>query len=346
TREREHQKQLAAMRRLLVGGGQMFVRFLGSARDRLERASRELEGSGPLDAQGVESSFRFVHTLRAESRSFDLGAVEELVLGLELELSGARHAPLDAPLRTAARLKLRAGYRTLGALLAEAETLFVQSSPIGSRVLEQVTVSRADVEALVRRCGDRRDDLGRLVSRLAARPFGEIASTLPDDAVRWAEKDFKQIEVSVYGRETLIPGRLAERLPGALSHLVRNAVAHGIEAPDLRAELGKPERGRLALECRETERGVEIRVSDDGGGFDLDALPGGDIEGAFAPGLSTRSRPDELGGFGVGLGAVRDELKDVGYVVSLSSERGSGATVLIEPAAATERAWSISPSSS
>jgi len=349
-REREHRKQLAAMRRLLAGGGQVFVRFLTSARERLGRAERRLESQvplGPLEPEALESAFRFVHTLRAESRSFDLGGVEELSLGLELELAGARHAPPGSALLVSAREKLRAGYHALATLLDEAESLFVESSPIGRRVLEQVTVSRGDVEELVKRYGMRSDDLGRLVSRLAARPFGELTSTFADDAARWAGKAHKRVEISILGREVLVPARVAERLSGVLAHLLRNAIAHGIELPERRVEHGKPEVGRIEVSCRETAQGVAIRVSDDGAGFDSSAFGENNWEAAFAAGVSTRKTPDELGGFGVGLGAVRAELKDVGYLVTLQSESGRGASVLIAPAGLVpEPLWSTNPSSS
>lgn len=346
-REREHKKQLTAMRRLLAGGGQVFVRFLVSARDRLARAEHALAATASFGSDAVESAFRFVHTLRAESRSFDLRGVEELTLALELELAGARHAPAGSVLLTNARERLRQGYAELGTLLDEAEELFVESSPIGRRVLEQVTVSRADVEELMKRFGARNDELGRLASRLAARPFGELTSTLSDDATRWATKDQKRVGVVMSGREVLVPARLAERLTGVLAHLLRNAIAHGIETPERRLELGKSEVGRIELACREAGHGVLVQVSDDGTGFDVQAFAGGNWDAAFEPGVSTRKNADELGGFGVGLGAVRDELKEIGYLVKLQSESGRGASVLIGPASLTpERAWSTSPSSS
>ena len=347
TREREHQKQLGAMRRLVAGGGQVFVRFLSSARDRLGRAVRDLGNAGPLTQEGVERAFRFVHTLRAESRSFDLGAVEELSLGLELELAGARHAPPGSAPLVVARKSLESGYAELRTLLDDAEALFVESSPIGRRVLEQVTVSRGDIDELVKRYGARHDELGRLISRLSARPFGELTSTLSEDAARWAGKAHKRVEVVVTGREVLVPARVAERLSGVLAHLLRNAIAHGIESEERRLELGKPGAGRIELSCLESGDGVEIRVHDDGAGFDVDAFAGGNLEGAFEAGRSTRKTADELGGFGVGLGAVRDELKEIGYLVSLRSQSGIGASVLLGPAGrAAEGAWSTSPSSS
>lgn len=341
-REREHQKQLTAMRRLLAGGGQVFVRFLGSARARLAQTTRELEANAELGPDVVESVFRFVHTLRAEARSFDLGSVETTALALELELAGARHAPKTSPLRAAAREKLLNGCRDLAHDLSVAEALFVESSPIGRRVLEQVTVSRDDVAELYRRVGAQNDDLGRLASRLAARPFGELLSALPDSVQRWAAKEGKRVELFVEGRETLVPAELSERLGGALAHLLRNAVAHGIEPPAERREKGKLETGRIDVGCRQVPGGVAIVLSDDGQGFDEEALGKltGDrprqnaLEIAFLAGVSTRRERDELAGSGVGLGAVREELQRAGYLVTMDSARGKGATARIEPGVA------------
>jgi len=338
-REREHQKQLTAMRRLLAGGGQVFVRFLGSTRGRLAQTLRELERSPELGPDVVENVFRFVHTLRAEARSFDLGAIETLALGLELELTGARHAPKTSPLRASAREKLVSGCGELARELSVAEALFVESSPIGRRVLEQVTVSRDDVAELYERFGGRKDELGRLVSRLAARPFGELLSALPDNVQRWAAKEGKRVELCVEGRETLVPAELSERLGGALAHLLRNAVAHGIEAPAERREQGKLETGRIEVACREVPGGVVIVLSDDGQGFDeaaLGSVPGARsgqnaLEIAFMAGVSTRRQRDELAGAGVGLGAVREELQKAGYLVTMDSTRGKGAIARIEP---------------
>lgn len=335
---RDHEKQLAAMRRLLAGGGQVFVRFLGSARDRLGRAVASLMGKTRLDPALVESLYSFVHTLRAEARSFDLKSVEEIASAIEDELGGVRYAPEDAMIRGAAAGKVAAGLSRLAAAFDRAETLFVQSSPIGRRVLEQVTVSRRDLDALVARLAGRNDGLAELAARLVARPFGELTATLTDAADRWSAREGKRLELVIEGRETLVPAALAERLGGVLSHLVRNAIAHGIEAPVERHMRGKPDAGRIVLSCQETAGGVVIEVTDDGAGFDEEGLrraartslraPG--LEVAFAPGVTTRATPDDLAGHGVGLGAVRDALFEAGYAVSLYSSRGEGARISIE----------------
>ena len=302
TQERAHQNQLAAMRRVLAGGGQVFVRFLAATRDRLAQSERGLCVSDGLDAELAEAVFRFVHTLRAEARSFSMTRVEEISLELEMELAGARHAPKNSNVRLAVREKLIRGFALVADELDRAENMFVQSSPIGRRVLEQVTVSRSDVEELFRRLGNRTDDLGKLAARLASRPFGELVSTLPDSVRRWADREEKKVDLAISGREVLVPAPLCERLSGILSHLLRNSVAHGIETPAERRDAAKPELGRLDLRCLETLEGVSIEVEDDGAGFDIEALAQKarshastrqGIELAFLPGLSTRETPDE-----------------------------------------------------
>jgi two-component system, chemotaxis family, sensor kinase CheA len=337
--EREHQKQLTAMRRLLAGGGQVFVRFLSSARKRLGAAQEQLNATQWTRSHS-EQVFRFVHTLRAEARSFDLARVEALASELEFELSGTRHAPADSMVHETARQKLRAGLSALADELNRAEALFVESSPIGRRVLEQITVSRHDVEELFQRLAERKDELGKLAGRLAARPFGELLSTLPEACERWANKEGKRIALVVHGREVLVPAPLCDKLSGALAHLLRNAIAHGIERKEERLAQQKAEMGRIEVVCREVQAGVVIEVTDDGAGFDIEGLelkanvPGhtAGLELAFVAGVSTRQSPDDLAGHGVGLGAVRDDLGRVGYAVSVTSKRGHGARIVLEPA--------------
>jgi chemotaxis protein histidine kinase CheA len=138
----------------------------------------------------------------------------------------------------------------------------------------------------------------------------------------------------------LVPSGLCDALASALAHVLRNAVAHGIEAPAQRRELGKPEVGSIELSCRDAPHGVVVQVGDDGAGFDLEALgrragPRGDdasgLDLAFIPGVSTRELADDLAGHGVGLGAARETLRNLGYLVTLNSEKGRGATIVIEP---------------
>jgi two-component system chemotaxis sensor kinase CheA len=350
---RAHEKQLTVLRRLLSGGAHVFVRFLTTTRRRLAQARALLDSTPLLENDALEDLFRFVHTLRGETRALDLDALEALAAELELALDGARHAPLESAARRAAREQMEAGLERLKEQLAGAEDLFVRNSPIGRRILEQVTVARQDVDELFQRFGDDSGDLGRLVTRLAARPFGELLAGLPEAVERWSRREGKRVELNVEGGEILVPPGLAEVLAGALAHLLRNAVAHGIEPAVERRARQKPEVGRIELACRESPRGISVSVADDGAGFDRDALLAAaaarghvtaDVfTAALLDGVSTRSVKDELGGFGVGLAAVHDDLLRAGYDARLTPGPLGGACVVIEAAPDAQKARHAAP---
>jgi two-component system chemotaxis sensor kinase CheA len=147
-----------------------------------------------------------------------------------------------------------------------------------------------------------------------------------------------QLAFDVEGQE--IPLALSRVLGGVLSHLLRNAVAHGIEPESERLERGKPAAGNVRVSAEAGPLGTIIRIDDDGRGFDLDTLgasggTGANAEHAFAaaltPGVSTTPARDELSGAGVGLAAVQSELCAVGYQVELVSTSARGCSIEIAP---------------
>jgi two-component system chemotaxis sensor kinase CheA len=125
-----------------------------------------------------------------------------------------------------------------------------------------------------------------------------------------------------------------------LSHLLRNAVAHGIEPEAERLERGKPALGNVRIWAQTGPSGTIIRVDDDGRGFDVAAMSAPDAAGAgarqayaaaFTSGVSTSSAPDGLSGAGVGLSAVQKELYEVGYRIDLVSSSAVGSRIEIAP---------------
>jgi signal transduction histidine kinase len=115
---------------------------------------------------------------------------------------------------------------------------------------------------------------------------------------------------------------LAAVLPGVLAHLVRNAIAHGIETPSARVEAGKPAVGVVTLSCGQ---GSRITVRDDGRGV----AP--QIAGRiFEAGTTTRAEVDRLSGRGVGLSAVAAELAEAGYAIA-TEPAAIGASFVVRP---------------
>jgi chemotaxis protein histidine kinase CheA len=231
----------------------------------------------------------------------------------------------------------------------EGAEVFVAASPIGRAALEQLTVQRPDVQRLTELAEARRDPaLSEAVARLGARPFGEATASLIDMAPTWGDREGKHVLLDVDGREVRVPPGLARVLGAVLTHLVRNAIAHGIEPPAQRAEAGKPLVGTIRVVAREGERGPTIVVEDDGRGLDVTAIGeraaqlgvevgGKDARGlaelAFVAGLSTAEHGGTLAGRGVGLGAVREDLARAGYAIDVVSERGKLTRFTMRPKA-------------
>ncbi|MEZ4373501.1 MAG: Hpt domain-containing protein [Polyangiaceae bacterium] len=389
----EHQRQIAAMRKLVAGGGQLLVQVLDGARERLTDCTKAIAGlSGDYATEQNEELFRWAHTIKGEARAFDLMALEKSAATLEDELAKFR-----GRLREGEKLAAESVRKRLEPLISkatesvgEAERMLVEASPIGPAILDQVTVRRADLSRLSEliphgKPTGNAQEIARVVELLGSRPFGESALSLVDSAPRWAARENKRVAVDVDGRDVPIPPRLARVLSGVLTHLVRNAVAHGVEVLEDRERLGKPIPARIRLAAEEDDRvGPTIRVIDDGRGLDHEALekaaqnaalekaaleqtalekaaaivahqaPTNAEEAAFTAGITTKPAATsegntsgstrsslhdgtDLAGFGMGLSAVRTELRKIGYDARIIERRdegvASGIEVILSPMA-------------
>lgn len=346
TQEEEHARRMAAMRRLIAGGGQVFVQFMEAARERIRRCL-DLVGPQPrmVRTGEIDELFRHVHTIKGEARAFDLRDLETETAKLEEELDELRSLARGEGFATTGSVHGALVSRLTRASLAidKGAEVFVDASPIGKAALDQLTVQRPDVAVLTEiaeRRGD--DELTRAVARLAARPFGESTASLIDMAPTWGDREGKLVTLDVDGREVRVPPKLARVLQGVLTHLVRNAIAHGIEPPKTREDAHKLPTGTIrVVAAAGGEAGPTIVVEDDGRGLRLDAIAEraarmgvagvSEKDLVFVAGLSTADRGDDLAGRGVGLGAVRDDLEHVGYTVSVDSAIGKFTRFTMKP---------------
>jgi two-component system chemotaxis sensor kinase CheA len=176
----------------------------------------------------------------------------------------------------------------------------------------------------------------RLLNASAAFPELERAAR---DAAALTDKD---VTLSARGGAVKIDGHVLSPLRGALLHLVRNAVAHGIEDRAARLAAGKPERGTVEVSVERRGGRIAFLVRDDGNGIDHDAVRrvaaerGISLTGKngaprtdeliFHPGLSTAREVSDLAGRGVGLDAVRSAVRRLKGQLNVSSEPGKGTT--------------------
>jgi two-component system, chemotaxis family, sensor kinase CheA len=333
TQEEEYARRLRGMRRLLLGGSQAFVAFVESAQARLVEARGIVAACGPtLATQCIDALFRAAHTIRGEARAFDMRDLERDTERLEEVLDELRSTARGdgLALTDALRDELARGFETATVTLNRERDLFAEASPIGSAVFRQVTVQKDDLAAITAYAAEAGGVLRELVDRLRGRPLGDSAVGLLEAAPAWAAAEGKSVEVVVERGDTSIGPELVPTLPGILAHLIRNAIAHGIELPAERRALGKPDEGRILISATsDPKRGPSIVVEDDGRGLDVAALrarapdSGASIEELiFRPGFTTRTVVDGLAGRGVGLDAVRSDLAAAGYVVAVASEVG------------------------
>ncbi len=165
--------------------------------------------------------------------------------------------------------------------------------------------------------------------RMRTLPVSAIAGPLPRAIRDMAQAAGKQVEFTVTGGETELDRAILESLAEPLTHLLRNAVSHGIEPPDERRRAGKAACGRLEL--RAVPRGslVEISVSDDGRGIAAGTAEEAEREGSLTevlarPGYSTAAEVTDLAGRGVGLDAVQCYARSVGGTLAVHSQPGQG----------------------
>jgi two-component system chemotaxis sensor kinase CheA len=153
----------------------------------------------------------------------------------------------------------------------------------------------------------------------------------------------KQVAVDLEGGDVELDREMIEMIRDPMTHLVRNAIDHGIEPAAVRAKAGKPEQGILGISARQSGNKISIVVSDDGSGLDEEkiaskAVANGLITKAdreemsreeilqliFAPGLSTADKVSSISGRGVGLDVVRENIEKIGGNIKVTSTPGVG----------------------
>jgi two-component system sensor histidine kinase and response regulator WspE len=175
------------------------------------------------------------------------------------------------------------------------------------------------------------------------RPFADGVQGFPRMVRDLARILDKQVRLDIIGQDTQVDRDILDKLEAPLTHLLRNAIDHGIEPPDERRAAGKPECGILRLEGRHGAGMLIITVEDDGRGIDLERLRSKIVERGlsraelvsamseaellsflFLPGFSTAANVSEFSGRGVGLDVVHEMARKVGGSVYVTSRPGRG----------------------
>jgi two-component system chemotaxis sensor kinase CheA len=187
------------------------------------------------------------------------------------------------------------------------------------------------------------------VMKTRMQPIGTIWSNLPRVVRDLALACGKQVRVEMEGRETELDKTIIEAIKDPLTHIVRNSVDHGIESPEVRVAAGKPAEGGLFLRAFHESGQVNIEISDDGGGINVERVKAKAVDRGlvtpdhaarmsdcealgliFAPGFSTAEQVTNVSGRGVGMDVVLTNIEKIGGTVDVSSRLGEGTTLKIK----------------
>ena len=187
------------------------------------------------------------------------------------------------------------------------------------------------------------------VMKTRMQPIGNIWSKFPR-VVRDLETGCgKQIRLEMEGKETELDKTLIEAIKDPLTHVVRNSVDHGVESPEKRLAAGKPAEGRLFLRAFHEGGQVNIEISDDGAGIDVERVKEKALSKSlitldqasrmndrellnliFLPGLSTAEKVTNVSGRGVGMDVVKTNIEKIGGTVDVQSRPNHGTTLKIK----------------
>ena len=182
------------------------------------------------------------------------------------------------------------------------------------------------------------------VMSMRAQPVSSVFQRMPRLVRELATKTEKKVRLEMAGETTEVDRSIIERLGDPLTHIIRNAVDHGIETPADRLAAGKNEEGTIRLSAEHRGGRIIISVSDDGAGINSErVLKKAKEKGLVSPdavlseeeisnlimlpGFSTAEAVSDISGRGVGMDVVRSNIQDIGGRISLKSERGRGMTI-------------------
>jgi len=208
---------------------------------------------------------------------------------------------------------------------------------------EMLTDRLGELELYARRTTNLSDRLYREVIASHMRPFVDGVQSFPRMVRDLARGLNKQVKLEIVGQSTPVDRDILKKLEAPLTHMIRNAIDHGIESPQERSAAGKPMEGKVRLESFHRGGMLAITISDGGRGIDIDRMrqkiidrnlgspktaaqlsEAEIIEFLFLPGFSTAEQVTEISGRGVGLDIVKSMVQEVGGTIRATSQFRKG----------------------
>lgn len=192
-------------------------------------------------------------------------------------------------------------------------------------------------------------ELQESVMKTRMQPIGNVWAKFPRVVRDVSHELGKKVRLVMDGQSTELDRTIIEAIKDPLTHIVRNSIDHGIEAPEKRRAAGKSEEGMLSLRAYHEGGQVNIEIMDDGGGINLERVKAKAIAQnlitadkaarlterealslIFLPGLSTAEKISNVSGRGVGMDVVKTNIEKIGGSIDLQSQPGQGTTLKIK----------------
>ena len=224
----------------------------------------------------------------------------------------------------------------VGELVINQAMLAERVNEAGLARMSQVAVGLDELEQLTREIQDS-------VMAIRAQPVKSVFQRMPRLAREVAMQVGKSVRLVTEGENTEVDKTVIERLSDPLTHMIRNAIDHGLERPEVRVAAGKPEEGLVRLSALHRSGRIVIEISDDGAGINRERVRTIAIEKGlipadsklsdeetdnliFLPGFSTAATISDISGRGVGMDVVKRSIQALGGRISISSIPGKGST--------------------
>jgi chemosensory pili system protein ChpA (sensor histidine kinase/response regulator) len=334
-----------------------------SVRVALERLDRMMNAVGELVINRTRMLGRVAELERlADVLNFSKARMQDKVSEFqEKHEFGRLHTAPAQSSSSSEAFPLRGGYSSYShsfdhalAEFSELEMDRYDDFNILSRSLTEISADITEVltqlDGFVRRVDSDIDEFTKLAHRLQdeitqARmvPIGNLYTRISRTVRDSAKAAGKKVELTLAGAETELDNNIIQQISDPLIHLVRNAVAHGLERETERYEVGKSDHGNVAVRAYHRGNHIYIEVEDDGRGIDYERVRRTAVESGlvraeaaseladrdlleflFHPGFSTAPRKTELAGRGVGLDVVRSNLAQLNGEIEVETDKGKG----------------------
>lgn len=333
----------------------------------------------PEELELINAAFEEVNkSVMSEAKDFELGSLKKsedtqanLVGSAKEEATVDETKALTEVVEQVPKTKDKEQVKSASTSISSAETIRIDVSRVenlmnlsgelvlGRNRLEQITRNLLSGELTKENLKELEETTSQIdfitseiqasVMRMRMIPIGKLFQKAPRIIRDLAKQFGKRIQLIMEGEDTEIDKGIIDELSDPLVHMLRNACDHGIESPEERIKLGKPEVGTVYLGAEQEGNNIVIRISDDGKGMDPEKLKAKAIEKGlisseeaehmsdkeafqliFHPGFSTAQVISNVSGRGVGMDVVRTNILKLKGMIDIESEKGIGTTFVIK----------------